>query len=885
MLCPFCQSECPEEAHFCAACGTEMAFSASPTVRRERSGVVPETRFAPGASFGERYTIVESIGAGGQARVFKAIDRQLGETVALKLISPELASNESSLIRFKRELSLGQKVSHINVCRVHDIGDVSGSHYISMEYIDGQNLHDWVQAVGKLSPYQTIKLGRQICAGLAAIHAKAIVHRDLKPRNIMLDRSGRSVVMDFGLAHHPEVDHLTAPGEALGTLAYFSPEQAKGAAVTPRTDIYAVGLMLFEMLTGRRPPGDDRRLPLALRDRSESCPPPSRFSPDVPAALDGVVLRCLERAPEERYPSVDDVGKALAEAAETLSAVSQPSGGAAPPRKTRHKTAVGAALVGVLIVLAIILAVLWPSGEPAPEPIQLALLPLEYQGPDGNTYLRNLVPVVLGRELGRSPHLSLVSFDSSRSFAAEEEPGSVARQLAVDQVVHGKIEVRDRIFSATLQIFDAEMGADGWSMDIEGELSSIVDAVNGVADEMLPALGIGRAYSSSSPDAGPSSQAMAYYLDGRTYLEGWDVEQNHQRASEAFSNAIRSDDDFAEAYAGLARSFWKGYEATREPALVEQALSAARRAVSLDGFLPEAQLALGEVQLGRGRSAEAVKSFGRARELAPADDGICRRVADAYAAMGREADAERMYDLAIDLRPSYWENYNYKGAFYLELGRLDQAADLFQQVISLRPQSDIGYANLAVVHILAGDLLEAEPLLHAALEINPSSDVHNNLGFVYYSTGRFGEAAEEFAEAIQLVDGIGIYYGNLGDANRQLGRSEEAQAAYERAIELGLAHLGVNPADAEERAGLAMRFAGAGRCEEARREAARAAGDAPNNPTIDYYVAVAYAVCMDRSAAVRHTARAIERGIVADVLTNPDLEPLLTDPAIQKLLR
>jgi Flp pilus assembly protein TadD len=292
---------------------------------------------------------------------------------------------------------------------------------------------------------------------------------------------------------------------------------------------------------------------------------------------------------------------------------------------------------------------------------------------------------------------------------------------------------------------------------------------------------------------------------------------------------------------------------------------------------------VGIVELGRGRSAEAADSFEKAQGLAPADDAVCRWIAEAYAALGRHAEAESMYRRAIDLRPSYWENYNSQGTYFLSQGKLPAAKAMFQRVIDLRPDSDIGYTNLAGAHILGGELKEAEPLLHAALRIKPSAAVHNNLGFVYYSTGRFEEAAREFRLAVEDLESA-VRWGNLGDAYRQLGRTPEARQAYGRAIDLGKEQLRVNARDGQARAALAMWLAGDGRCDQARREMGLAAVDAANDPTVHYYAAVASSICGDRAAAVRHAVRAVEGGVEADVRTNPDLHSLLGEPALRKAL-
>src|SRR5437867_926724 len=360
----------------CPACAARPSSSKASTVAElhvtpvgpvEPAGTATAVPFAPGQPFGDRYTIVEEVGAGGMGHVYKAIDRQLGKTVALKLVRPAAAGQGLARERFRRELALAQAVTHPNVCRVHDLGEVDGALYISMEFVEGQTLDDLIQSVGHLSAKQTVALARQICAGLQAIHERGIVHRDLKPGNIMVDRSGHPILMDFGLAYHQGTDRLTGAGSVLGTLAYLSPEQARGRTTDHRSDLYGVGLILFEMLTGRHPPGDESSVPLALREADDLCPAPSRLVSDVPAALDAIVLRCLEREPERRFPSAADLETALGGAAAGLSS----SSASALPHRSRPLRLVRASkarsvAAGAACVLALAAIWFWRSRPLAP---------------------------------------------------------------------------------------------------------------------------------------------------------------------------------------------------------------------------------------------------------------------------------------------------------------------------------------------------------------------------------------------------------------------------------------------------------------------------------------------------------------------------------------
>ena len=864
--CPFCPESLVSATH------SSLDDATGPT----REQVPSRVSFAPGQPFGDRYTVIEEIGAGGMGQVYKAVDRKLGKPVALKLIRPHLAARAGGAQRFRRELALAREVTHPNVCRVHDLGEIDGILYISMEYVEGQTLDRLVHSVGHLSPRQAIALGRQICAGLQAVHERSIVHRDLKPGNIMIGRSGQALVMDFGMAYQHGDQRLTDAGVVLGTMAYLSPEQARGQPTDPRSDVYAVGLMLYEMLTGRRPPGDGIALPLALRESGERCPPPSRFAPEVHAALDGVVMRCLEREPARRYASARELEQALEHAGTALSSGSAPLPLA---QRSRSWTALVAAVSAAALVAAAMMARRsWQAPAAAAAPRSVALVPLGYNGPREKAYLKDVLPLVMGNALKGSPRLQVAPFASSRTFGAEDDPRLVARQLGVQCVVQGKLDVRGEAYEVSLRT----TGDDGrivWTKTVQGEVGGLLPRADQLSAEVAGVLGA----EAAPPRGSRPAEALEDYVRGRALLEGWDVDRNYARAEEAFARALAADPRFAEAHALMAMALWKHYKETREPERAREALESAERAVSLAPALPEGHLALGIVELGRGRSAEAAASFQRAQDLAPADDAVCRRIAEAYAALGRHAEAEAMYGRAIELRPAYWESYNGQGTFFLAQGKLDAARASFQKVIDLRPDGDIGYTNMASALILGGQLKEAEPLLLAALRIKPGPAVHNNLGFVYYSTGRFDAAAREFRQAVEDVESANRW-GNLGDAYRQLGRSAETRQAYGRAIELGQAQLRVNPRDGLARAALAMWLAGDGRCAQARKETELAALDAAANPTVHYYAAVASSICGDRAAAVRHAVHAVERGVVVDVRTNPDLRPLLTEPPLRRAL-
>jgi eukaryotic-like serine/threonine-protein kinase len=835
----------------------------------------------------DRYTIVERVGVGGMGIVYKAIDQRLRQPVAIKQLDP-LVMSDSGEARFRRELVLAKRVSHPNVCRLHDIGGVDGQLYISMDFVEGQRLDHLIASIGHLSPKQTAYLGKQLCAGLAAIHEQGIVHRDLKPSNVMIDRSGQLLIMDFGLAIQPGGDdHLTSENAVVGTMAYMSPEQARGQNVGPQSDIFAVGLILYEALTGCRAPGDKASLPLSLRDASERCPPPSEHEAGVPPSLDAVVMRCLARNPAERFGNAAEAGAALDAVHGTLSGAAGSRGWLSAQTVFTHFQRLARARIGLGLLFGLVLLTAlgtwrWLAPrkveptEPG-RPLTLAVMPFAYSGPDDHAYLRNLLPLLITERLRESADVTAAPFSVTHALGPTEDAASVTRQLGVDTVIYGTLKEHDGRLEMAIEVRRPESPGSIWSGTAHHDAGSLIPRTEQLSDEIAEALGV-RAHKLPNATSGPNQKAFALYIQGRSLLEGWDIEGNEQRAIEVLRQAIEIDEGFAAAHAALAMALWRHYENRHDPSVVKRALAESQRAVSLAPMLPEAQLALGTVQLGMAQSAEATVAFEKAQWLAPGDDSITRAIGAAYASRGRDDDAERMFQRAIDLRPAFWENYNAKATFLVRKGRDDEARPLFRKVIELRPQGDLGYANLAILDLVAGDLDTAQPLLEAALRIRPSTRSYRVLGFIHYARGRFAEAATAYEKALS-GDAEPGDYGNLGDALRQQQRVPEARSAYEKAIALAEAHLRVNPDDVNQRGGLAMWLAAVGRCDDAREATRAAVAKTPLASMIFYYAAQAAALCHDTTGATDYALKASAAGATADIQTSPDLVPVLQSTA------
>lgn len=821
------------------------------------------------------YRVIATLGRGGMGVVYKAEDLRLDRHVALKFLPDHLASDVEALTRFKREARAVSSLDHPNICSLHDLDDHEGHPFMVLECMEGSSLRKRLDEEGM--PVEAIvDLGIQIARGLEAAHGKGIVHRDVKPENIFVRDDGLIKILDFGIARPVgsadsgggQADtKLTGTGGVVGTFSYMSPEQVEGRRIDGRSDLFSLGILLFEAATGEHPFSRRNWLETARAITSQQPPSFDDLCPELPVPVRNVIAKLLQKAPENRYQTatelIGDLKKIPGELDRQASRTME--------RSHRRVAFVGGILALVLIALAVSIAWLLRKAPPT-----VAFMPLQYQGQAATQKIAVLIPSALRANLSSSG-LEAVSLDSSGSFEATEDPRQVGRQLRVQWVVGGDVKVTAGRYQASLWLAPSDRTEKRWTRRLEGNIEQVLSDVNRLVPEICSALDI-----SPRPQPGQLAPGFEDYIEGKRYLEGWDVTENHQMAEEAFRRSLQKGAS-AEAHAGLALALWKRFTDSREPRLAQEAQREAEIAAATGPDLPESHLALGVVRLGMGRSAEAAASFDRAMTLSPADDAACRMIAQAYAALDRRADAERMFARALELRPEYWENYAERARYCLSLGRLEQAKADFRRVIDLRPKLNIGYTNLAAAHMYAGEFREAKPLLEAALVLQPTYHVHNNLGIVYYTLGSYRESAKEFLAATRQSTDYRPWL-NLGEAYRHLPDPALARAAYEKAAELCLENLRINPDDGVIRSSLALALAGCGECEQALLEADKVAARPAEDPQLHYQAAIAFVVCKNEERAIAKIEQLLKAGVLSDVRTNPDLSPLLAHPRLRGLL-
>ncbi len=297
--CPKCQTNNPDTLKFCGECGTQLPSLEEIVVTETIEA--PKIELTRGTTLANRYEIIEELGKGGMGRVYRVEDTKTKEELALKLIKPEISADKKTIERSSNEIKLAHKISHRNVCRMFHLGEEKGTHFITMEYVPGEDLRSSIRRFGQLPIGKSISIAKQICEGLAEAHRLGIVHRDLKSSNVMIDKDGNARIMDFGIARSLESKGITGAGVMIGTPEYMSPEQVEGKEIDQRSDIYSLGVILYEMVTGRVPFEGDTPFTIGVKRKSEVPKSPKELNTQIPDDLSKVILKCLEKEKDKRY--------------------------------------------------------------------------------------------------------------------------------------------------------------------------------------------------------------------------------------------------------------------------------------------------------------------------------------------------------------------------------------------------------------------------------------------------------------------------------------------------------------------------------------------------------------------------------------------------------
>jgi serine/threonine-protein kinase len=837
------------------------------------------------------YKIVEKLGGGGMGVVYKAWDNRLKRDVALKFLPSELTRDEEFKTRFRHEAQAASALDHPNICNIHEIDETpQGRMFICMAHYEGETLKKKI-ARGRLSTDEAANTIDQIARGLAEAHRHGIVHRDIKPANVMITGKGKVKIVDFGLAKQSGASRITRTGRTLGTLIYMSPEQARGDAINERTDIFSLGVVWYEMLTGKIPFEGDHEAAVLYGIMHKDPEPLAKYRSDIPAGLQEIIDKALHKQVNKRYQTMSELREDLHKL------TGEPSGGRSLVRRTwyrrlRSPLAVAAA-VAVLLALS---PMLWNTVQELftgpPDQKHIAVLPFENMGPVSEAFSAGLVETLTSKltQLERF-HESLWVIPASEVRAWQvASPGEARRLFSVNLVFTGSIQQLGESYRLTLNLI--EVGKNTPRQLRSALIDEPLTDVSALQDNtVIKAAGL------LNLELGPDTQKLLtaggtvmaaandYYLQGRGYLQRYQRVENLDHAVSLFQRAIKEDSLYALAYAGLGEAYWRKYRHSMDTRWVEPAVKNGRRAVELNDLLAPVHVTAGMIYKGTGKDEKAIEAFQRALALDPASAAAHRGLAEAYNNLQRFDEAERTYQDAIELQPSYWGGHDDLGLFYYSRGRYDDALTAMDRVVALAPDNSRGYNILGAIYYAVERWEKAREKWEQAVRIEPDYRVYSNLGILHYIEGRYAEAAATTEKALALNNTSYITWANLANAYYWMtDKRPEAMDNYRRAAEMAEENRKINPRDPDLLSTLAGYYVVLGEGPRALSMLQEAFEIAPSNWWVLYNYGFAYEQLGDRGQALEWIEKALDAGYpLKEVERDPFLVDLRTDTRFEEL--
>jgi serine/threonine protein kinase/tetratricopeptide (TPR) repeat protein len=775
--CPECRTKNPADSVFCNKCGTQFGLGKGESVSFTKTLLTTGEELIKGSTLAERYEIVEEIGKGGMGVVYKVFDTKIQEDIALKVLKPEVAAHMDTITRFSNELKFARRITHKNVCRMYDINDAAGTHFITMEYVEGENLKSVIRRMGKLRLGNVLSFALQVTDGLAEAHSLGIVHRDLKPQNIMIDREGNAKLMDFGIARSVEGKGLTVEGMVIGTPEYMSPEQVEGEKADQRSDIYSLGVILYEMVTGHVPFSGNTAFSVALKHKSEEPKDPRQANPELPEGLARAILRCMAKDRDRRYQSADELLAVLMAVEETLPDKERvvrkimPRIGIARAKKLSLQKISTLALVAVVAIMAGIFAwrLMTPTQTIIPtEPGRLRVAVVPFQNNSGDMELdrfRSALSSMFTNDMMQSRYISVV--DESHVYSVltklelddaanltQDNLRDIARETGVTHILKGTyIKLGDNYRvdvvlqdAGTLAPVAAER-ADGVG---ENSLFAMVDNLtkklklhfNLTQEEIENDLD-----GKISEVTTPNLRALEFYIEANKALNSRDF----TKAIESLENAIALDPDFAIAYRILSgvynrlylevdrnEDYWDKLEEYRE-----KAFEAAQRRP------PSERERLFIVASNQHNLVETFHTLYKLVNLFPDDE-------NGNLWIGTVMRQQKEYELAKTFFEPLIRNNSHRQIAYFHLahvyraqGLYDEARKICELSIEKFPGNPMDYETMVSIYITERDFDNALLWCKKGYELDPN--VFTNfgvMGHTYFFIGDLSRAEVEYRKQL-----------------------------------------------------------------------------------------------------------------------------------------
>ncbi len=789
--CPKCRAENPETQRFCGECGTQLAPiqepdippSPKPSRNREPKSVesgsppphwptetlrMPVLELSTGTTFAGRYQVIEELGHGGMGRVYKVFDTDIKEKVALKLLKPEIAADGETVERFSNELKLARKIRHKNVCGMFDLGKAEGTLYLTMEFVPGEDLKRLIRRMGQFPAAKAVSVAEQISEGLEEAHRLGIVHRDLKPSNIMVDENGNARIMDFGIARSLAGKKITDAGVMIGTPEYMSPEQVEGKEVDERSDIYSLGIILYEMVTGRAPFEGETPLSIAHKHKYELPANPRKLNPQAPEDLSRLILRCLEKDREKRYRTAGELRAGLERVGQRLPTTERPAAEKRPLTSREITVKFNLKKLAVpgiaLVALAVAALLLWkfiphkktPEATPAAAAPKIensiAVISFENQTGDPDLdYLQKAIPNLLITNLENTGLFYVATWermqDVLRQMGVKPAPiidsdlgFELCRREGIKAIAIGSFTKAGDVFRTDIKVLDAETKRSLKSANTKGTgVDSILDSqIDALSREISLGLGIDQAKIEAAPlrvkdITTPSLQAYDYFLKGKAaYTLNW------EEAKINLTKALEIDPSFAMAYVYLA---WVNHnlgDAKARDETIEKAMALSNKTSLKDRLYLEAGHALFIEQdydkhcaflkdlvqkypdekwvfhylgdflfLYREDFAGAASQFEKWHQLDPQDASAINHLIGMSYLMGdfkKAAEYIKMHDAVAPPDPY---NLSLQGMMYAFMGQFDKSFAKCKEALEIQPDYPYPFWTLAMIHAVREEFEES----------------------------------------------------------------------------------------------------------------------------------------------------------------------------------
>jgi serine/threonine-protein kinase len=797
--CSKCNAENPDTLKFCGECGTRLVPLDSPPAIPTQTFETTSIDLCRGAVFAGRYEVLDELGSGGMGKVYRVYDRKLEEEVALKVIRPEIAADRKTIERFRNELKVARKIAHPHVCRMYDLGEDNGLNFIAMEYVAGEDLKRFIRRSGHLTSGKAVAIARQVCSGLDEAHRFGVIHRDLKSSNIMIDREGNARIMDFGIARTFESREITGIGIIIGTAEYMSPEQAQGQKVDQRTDLYALGIILYEMVTGRVPFEDEITLNILRKHEIEQPRPPKYFNPEIPDSLNRLILKCLEKPVQRRYQNAGDLLRDL-DTVQTTS-VKVPKARVRTERGTRVRRprpsvwrifVPGAVVIGIAAIAYLLFRSSGPNeGAKSETPARtmafeastrslIAVLPFDMVSLDSR--FENLGKGLADdiRTCLSMAGLSVLSPTSSEQLKASGERSEKLQNSRVEKYLEGTARLEKEILSVTINLIDSATDAIVWARlyegKLEGGLRGIVNEISmDVARQVKQPIGQDKLRAFQSRGSANLEAVIAMYAGNEAEDRYRDSanEEDFTEALKSYQRAIGLDPDYCLAYVHLGDLYEGRFVETNRAADLQAMVQAYQKAHDLNASVPQVHVGLGWARFHLGQFDLAYAGFKKALALDPNDAQSNLGAASFLRSVGLDEAAIKHYERAIEFDPLDYTSYHLGAACHWHLGDYKKAELRARQAMLIKPGSPILMLwhtriliSMNILEEAEKELLSLEEIQTARPDIIPS--IRNRRGLIAALRG-------EREKALALVKGDELTYRyEITNVYSLLGMKDEA---------------------------------------------------------------------------------------------------------------